>query len=243
MPQPTYYCFKCNIDLIDRPIIKVEHDLCCFKCAKKEVHKRESYEKNRVTVMNEREQVRYQNKVAIINKKRAKAHSENQTDKGCFGILLFASFFLLVCLFTSSKDTVWFVYFLCVAVVAFGWYINTSADRKTNDSLRKALNAIEPLPDWPTTEYIKPIQFEILQSRTTPKHRPPSDYRKQVLERDNYMCQNCGAQKAPKNLEVHHVKTQSKGGDDFLTNLVCLCISCHDREKWFGHIRKYPKTL
>ena len=47
-----------------------------------------------------------------------------------------------------------------------------------------------------------------------------------VLERDRYTCQQCGAWTlAP----PHHIKKISQGGDDIMENMVTLCIVCHDK--------------
>jgi 5-methylcytosine-specific restriction endonuclease McrA len=51
--------------------------------------------------------------------------------------------------------------------------------------------------------------------------------RQQVLKRDNWRCQNCGRQQ---NLEVHHKKMRSQGGNDSGVNLITLCHSCHANE-------------
>jgi 5-methylcytosine-specific restriction endonuclease McrA len=51
--------------------------------------------------------------------------------------------------------------------------------------------------------------------------------RQQVLKRDNWRCQNCGCRE---NLQVHHRKLRSQGGDDSEFNLITLCNSCHGRE-------------
>ena len=47
-----------------------------------------------------------------------------------------------------------------------------------------------------------------------------------VLERDNYTCQQCDewTQAQP-----HHVHKVGQGGDDILSNMVCLCHVCHDK--------------
>jgi 5-methylcytosine-specific restriction endonuclease McrA len=52
--------------------------------------------------------------------------------------------------------------------------------------------------------------------------------RQLVLKRDNWRCQNCGRQQ---NLEVHHRKMRSQGGDDSVVNLITLCHPCHANEK------------
>lgn len=48
--------------------------------------------------------------------------------------------------------------------------------------------------------------------------------RDQVLRRDGWRCQSCGA---PSNLAVHHKKLRSQSGDDSEQNLITLCTACH----------------
>jgi 5-methylcytosine-specific restriction endonuclease McrA len=48
--------------------------------------------------------------------------------------------------------------------------------------------------------------------------------RKEVLRRDGWRCQSCGA---VSNLEVHHKEFRSKSGDDSEQNLIALCCVCH----------------
>ena len=49
---------------------------------------------------------------------------------------------------------------------------------------------------------------------------------RQVLERDGWRCQRCGAMS---NLEVHHQEFRSHSGDDSEHNLITLCDPCHKR--------------
>jgi hypothetical protein len=59
----------------------------------------------------------------------------------------------------------------------------------------------------------------------------PEDWderRRQVLERDGYACQRCGA--TDRSLHVHHVTPISEGGSHDLTNLETLCERCHADE-------------
>ena len=46
----------------------------------------------------------------------------------------------------------------------------------------------------------------------------------QVLERDNWRCQNCGSMQ---NLQVHHLRLRSHSGPDEEQNLITLCADCH----------------
>ena len=48
--------------------------------------------------------------------------------------------------------------------------------------------------------------------------------RRQVLRRDGWTCQSCGAMS---NLEVHHREFRSQLGDDAEQNLITLCAACH----------------
>jgi len=62
--------------------------------------------------------------------------------------------------------------------------------------------------------------------------------REKALERDNYQCQSCGVsdENATIGLNVHHITEYKEFDKDEnahdLDNLVCLCISCHN--KWEG---------
>ena len=48
----------------------------------------------------------------------------------------------------------------------------------------------------------------------------------EVLRRDGWRCQSCGARS---NLEVHHKEFRSQGGGDSEENLITLCPGCHSR--------------
>lgn len=55
----------------------------------------------------------------------------------------------------------------------------------------------------------------------------PVAYRKlrqRVLERDGWRCQFCGSLTG---VEVHHLETRSRLGDDTEDNLITLCVDCH----------------
>ena len=52
--------------------------------------------------------------------------------------------------------------------------------------------------------------------------------RQRVLERDGFACVKCHTPRSElPYLEVHHIKPLSKGGKTVMSNLVCLCESCH----------------
>lgn len=62
----------------------------------------------------------------------------------------------------------------------------------------------------------------------------PDDWnsrRREVYQRDNYSCQNCGAvggSRGDTELHAHHIVPKSKGGTHRLENLATVCKPCHD---------------
>lgn len=67
-------------------------------------------------------------------------------------------------------------------------------------------------------------------------HVPKEYDRRPILERDGYTCQCCGKRGNPSELEVHHVRPRAVGGTNSPRNLITLCIPCHMKEWWFGHV-------
>jgi len=55
---------------------------------------------------------------------------------------------------------------------------------------------------------------------------PYESLRQQILRRDGWKCQSCGAMA---NLEVHHMEFRSHLGADSEENLITLCTACHAR--------------
>lgn len=64
--------------------------------------------------------------------------------------------------------------------------------------------------------------------------------RQQVLCRDGWRCQSCGAMS---NLEVHHRELRSQSGDDSEQNLITLCTACHSIVHRGTKPNFYPATL
>jgi len=60
-----------------------------------------------------------------------------------------------------------------------------------------------------------------------PTRLDPASYEslwQQVLRRDGWRCQSCGAMS---NLEIHHKQFRSHSGDNSEQNLITLCTTCH----------------
>lgn len=242
-----YKCGICQIDLADRPIIRVEDEICCYRCAKIAFASREAAELGRVRELNER--LDAQRKIAVdqIDKQIAEARGGHKKDTdgngGCLVFLLFFSGLLIFSLVGAREEPYMPIFLTFLGLTVGGWIIYFRSKNKADGDLQSRLSTVPSYPPSTVYEVRTPVRLEIFeQRRDLPEGIPPKDYRKLVLDRDGFTCQVCGAKKAPQNLEVHHVKTQARGGDDFLTNLVCLCLSCHDRETWFGHVRRNPTT-
>jgi len=53
--------------------------------------------------------------------------------------------------------------------------------------------------------------------------------RKQVIDRDNHLCQACKANGIAKTgTHCDHIKPKANGGTDCMTNLQMLCVECHN---------------
>ena len=62
-------------------------------------------------------------------------------------------------------------------------------------------------------------------------HISYENLRQQILRRDGWRCQSCGA---IANLEVHHKEFRSHSGEDSEGNLITLCVDCHKTAHGLG---------
>ena len=69
--------------------------------------------------------------------------------------------------------------------------------------------------------------MSLVRPKSSPLRLEPDQYdtlRSQVLRRDGWRCQFCGAMS---NLEVHHKDFRSHSCEDSENNLIVLCNACH----------------
>lgn len=81
----------------------------------------------------------------------------------------------------------------------------------------------------PTDEYLKPAVIRCIEYTGVPK-RAHVYSKRQVLIRDSYTCQYCGAQITSDEATIDHVVPRSKGGRSTFENTVCACGSCNKRK-------------
>ncbi len=81
--------------------------------------------------------------------------------------------------------------------------------------------------------------LESTQQLPTHDRKISDKTRREVLVRDNHVCQLCGWSHEkwnpsdPRHLELHHIEHHASGGANEKENLKTLCNICHDKE----HIR------
>jgi hypothetical protein len=194
----------------------------CFKCAKR-------IEKDLIESAKqkyEKELKIYQEKRSAFQKRHPNFDSEMPLIDGIDVIIGVVGWLIIPVIGTIIGVMVWH------GIRKFFW-------RREQDKLHNEFDSKNPMPIQP-----EPVKFDIKFDATHfAEPITEKNYRRQTLLRDSYTCQNCEERKSSEDLEVHHIHMQSKGGTDHPTNLITLCLHCHDREKWFGHKRMFPTTV
>lgn len=56
----------------------------------------------------------------------------------------------------------------------------------------------------------------------------------EALKRASYKCEKCGASVTDATSHAHHIKAESDGGSNLLSNCQILCIPCHEATPSYG---------
>lgn len=112
-----------------------------------------------------------------------------------------------------------------------GKFVNYSFDSWRKISSLRA-DAKQPEEDW-----IRAVNFEIMVPRVIrllrydklPKQKLHLN-RRNVLARDDHVCQYCGRRFPPHMLSIDHVVPRSRGGETTWENVVCACLRCNVRK-------------
>jgi len=77
----------------------------------------------------------------------------------------------------------------------------------------------------PSTAFQLPTVIRVLRRVNRVKKNSVAFSKKNILRRDNYTCQYCGAQDQP--LTIDHINPKSKGGKTSWANIVVACKACN----------------
>jgi hypothetical protein len=243
-------CCMCSKTQKNKPTIVIDGNTYCYKCsekAKRRVTKsvyEELWEKYRA------EKVQYDKDWKSFQEKKNKWEEEKwqairmPEDATLNPKYLIVSIISAMIGFSISSAGG----LILGLIVAFIYYIfaegeKDSQRRESREKLEKEYEGKNPPPHF---NKIMPNKPNIKDSFETAIEGDQSELkysRNKILSRDKYQCQRCGKKCNAEKLEVHHIIPRSQGGKDIADNLITLCKYCHDREKWFGHVRKYPTTL
>ena len=74
--------------------------------------------------------------------------------------------------------------------------------------------------------------------------RLPRELRRLILERDEFLCRFCnrGGRYSDYLLEIHHIVWRRHGGQDQPSNLMTICVECHDKLH-YGEWKGRPRTF
>ena len=92
----------------------------------------------------------------------------------------------------------------------------TGVYSKENLQIRSIINTKELNPAWLNGISFEPYSPEFNREK-----------KQQVLERDNYECQNPNCEHLSERLDCHHIDYDKKNNN--LENLIALCNSCHSK--------------
>mgnify|MGYP003732438903 CR=1 FL=1 len=53
------------------------------------------------------------------------------------------------------------------------------------------------------------------------------DWKKEIKENQGYRCAMCGKKFREKELQIHHCRNRSKGGESSKENCCAVCLECH----------------
>jgi hypothetical protein len=239
-------CWKCGDNLFGKPKINVRGCIYCYKCSKTEVAQREQFLRKQAKERYEYEMAIYKqakyihaNEYAVWWKKR-QAYIGSIENIGC-GFVIGGTIALCLIINNYQKGEG----FLGVIIGFIGLIIWVKISSYIVNKRNNEFCILNPEPKFvkvePTLSGISPIDHSFIDHDGSSLDK--KIYREEILRRDNLTCQVCGQKKRRTNLEVHHIIPRSKGGTDDSTNLITLCKYCHDREKWYEHIRKFPTTI
>lgn len=74
-------------------------------------------------------------------------------------------------------------------------------------------------------QYEKQKETRVRQAKAARAADIPHDVRQRTFEADGHRCRFCGTEYV---LHLHHIKYRSEGGPHEVSNLIVLCLACHE---------------
>lgn len=222
-------CVQCGTSLLERPKIQIgepgnEREFC-FTCAKQVVESMEEAAQKKA----EKEYFE------ALKEWGGLSNEERERKKDDILVLFFKFFGAAISLFmivgVLQGDNKGELVFL-IPIVLFVSYILFSKNSKDKNPKNDSLTS------RPTR---RTVQINHHPAKVKDIHANGYN-RQKIIQRDNGKCQWCGKGSPEVRLEVHHVIPVAQGGSDAIENLITLCIECHKKENWYGHVHKYAES-
>jgi hypothetical protein len=238
-------CIKCNNNLYGKPKINVDGYIYCFRCAKQWVVNINDQRYRKAKDIFYIRKKEYDKRRTIYEGLRSEWHDKyiQFIEQGRIGFWPSVLVILFIGIMANQFDQGKGLGFLSVIASAAVWIMFSLKKTKKREAefIKKSPEPIFGESE-PIFEGYKEVKH-FLMGTDGSSFKSNNYYRDEVLRRDNLECQKCGTKHRKDNLEVHHIIPVASKGLDAPTNLITLCIYCHDREDWYGHIRKYPTTM
>lgn len=222
-------CVSCGKSLIERPVIQVEinrgkEEEYCYHCAKQVVQQLENREQEK-TDSDYSESIKEWEKLeesTITGGKKLLLHF--------FEIAALLAATVLSSLVFVASESGFFAFTIWVALIWFFYKLIGNKHYLEQKSL----------PAKPTKRIVKINHHPAKNNNAEDNELFCKGFNRQkIIQRDGRKCQWCGQKGPHVKLEVHHIIPVSQGGDDNVRNLITLCVECHKKETWYGHVHKY----
>ena len=239
-------CCICSKKQTNTPVIEIDGNTYCYRCSEKGLRNTGSSLWNKHSELQEE----YDRDIeAFKEEKRKWVEAKLQATRIPYEAPSYAKYIAITIL------SAWIGYFIFSAgglilglVFAFFYYClgegaKDKQRRERQEKIEQEYEYTNPAPNFKKLQPNTPQITHIFQTDDVTNASELKYNRRMILKRDKYRCKRCGKKFEDEELEVHHVIPRSQGGKDIADNMISLCKYCHDREKWFGHVRKYPTTL
>jgi hypothetical protein len=241
--ETVWLCSNCSDNLFGKPKIDLEGVIYCFRYAKQAVNSINSERYKIKKRIYESQKQEYDLEKANHQKAMAEWFSKQTSFIEQYKIGFWQSvgiIFTLGFIVNTFYPGTGLGFFVLIGTAVIWFILSSKITQKRELQFRET----NPIPIFDGKEpklYSSEVSYVLIDPDGSKFNL--IKYRDEIFDRDNFTCQKCGKKETSDKLEAHHIKPVVSGGLDDPTNLITLCINCHDREDWYGHFRKYPTTI